>query len=182
MTELRMHLERSADPEVLDWIVQDGLVTGDATFAPGTPAATGVLPPALVELLDAGALSEIVVSAGRIRFVRGETSDWRELAPLIQSLLAGAFQAGAVIRAAQSSAQADQRLAEGVREVLLGVVGDLVRSHGGELELLGVEAGVVKLGLHGACQGCPSAGQTLKVGIEARLRQRFPALTAVESS
>ncbi|MEM0983602.1 MAG: NifU family protein [Planctomycetota bacterium] len=57
-----------------------------------------------------------------------------------------------------------------------------VQSDGGDLELVEVsDTGVVRVRLHGACVGCPSASMTLKVGIERNLREHVPEVTAVEA-
>ena len=39
-------------------------------------------------------------------------------------------------------------------------------SHGGDVELLGVDDGVARLRLHGTCNGCPSSTVTLRNAIE----------------
>ena len=51
---------------------------------------------------------------------------------------------------------------------------------GGDVEFGSFENGIVRLGLRGACQGCPGAQMTLKMGIERRLMQQFPEVKAVE--
>jgi len=56
-----------------------------------------------------------------------------------------------------------------------------VRSDGGDVELVEVTAeGVVKIRLHGACVGCPSSSMTLHMGIERNIREKVPAVVAVE--
>ena len=51
------------------------------------------------------------------------------------------------------------------------------RSHGGEIELVGVsEEGEVTIRLSGACRGCPMSGITLKFGIEEQLRTLVPGV------
>jgi Fe-S cluster biogenesis protein NfuA len=66
-----------------------------------------------------------------------------------------------------------------VRETL-----DLIRprlqADGGDVELVSVEDGVVKVRLTGACGGCPMATMTLKNGIERLLKDRIPEVKAVE--
>ncbi len=47
-------------------------------------------------------------------------------------------------------------------------------SHGGNVELLGVEDGVVRLRLEGSCKGCPSSAQTLKTAIEEAIMAAAP--------
>src|SRR3712207_6367210 len=48
------------------------------------------------------------------------------------------------------------------------------RSHGGKLELLGVEKGKVRVRLSGSCEGCPGTATTLKRVVEEALREGFP--------
>ena len=55
-----------------------------------------------------------------------------------------------------------------------------LQADGGDVELVDVsEAGVVKVKLTGACQGCPMGMQTLKMGIEAHLKKAVPQVTEV---
>ncbi|MBV8857500.1 MAG: NifU family protein [Acidobacteria bacterium] len=54
-------------------------------------------------------------------------------------------------------------------------------SHGGSVELLGVEAGVVRLRLQGSCKTCPSSSATLKLAIEEAIYREAPDVSAVEA-
>jgi Fe-S cluster biogenesis protein NfuA len=56
-----------------------------------------------------------------------------------------------------------------------------LQADGGDVVLLGVEDGVVKVRLTGACGGCPMATLTLKQGIEQRLKELVPEVKAVEA-
>lgn len=55
-----------------------------------------------------------------------------------------------------------------------------VHSHGGEVEVLGVRHGVVRVRLSGACSGCTAAAQTLRHGVEEALRENLPGFVAME--
>ena len=52
--------------------------------------------------------------------------------------------------------------------------------HGGSVELISFEGGVVKVHLGGACLGCPLSPNTLHGWIEGTLRQFFPEIERVE--
>lgn len=54
-------------------------------------------------------------------------------------------------------------------------------SHGGDVELLGVEGGVARLRLQGSCDGCPSSAVTLKLAIEEAIQKAAPELEGVEA-
>jgi Fe-S cluster biogenesis protein NfuA len=67
---------------------------------------------------------------------------------------------------------------EKVKEVLDKVRPYLERD-GGNVELVGVEGGTVKVKLVGACAGCPMSKMTLKNGIEKILKQEIPEVKEV---
>lgn len=56
-----------------------------------------------------------------------------------------------------------------------------LQADGGDVEIVDVVDGVVKVKLVGACMGCPMASMTLTHGIEKRLKQQVPEIKKVES-
>ena len=65
-----------------------------------------------------------------------------------------------------------------VEEILEKIRPALVRD-GGNVELVGVDDGTVKVKLVGACAGCPMSTMTLKNGIERILKQEVPEVKEV---
>jgi Fe-S cluster biogenesis protein NfuA len=56
----------------------------------------------------------------------------------------------------------------------------LLRSHGGNVELLGIAGGAVQLRMEGSCHSCPSSAATLRHTIEEAIYAAAPDVTAVE--
>jgi Fe-S cluster biogenesis protein NfuA len=54
-----------------------------------------------------------------------------------------------------------------------------VQADGGEIELVAVEAGVVKVKLSAACQGCPGQAMTIAMMVEPMLKDRVPGVLSV---
>jgi Fe-S cluster biogenesis protein NfuA len=54
-----------------------------------------------------------------------------------------------------------------------------LQADGGDVELVDVTDGLVKLKLTGACSGCPMSAMTLKMGIERALKQQIPEIKEV---
>jgi Fe-S cluster biogenesis protein NfuA len=52
---------------------------------------------------------------------------------------------------------------------------------GGNVELVDIVDGVVKVRLQGACAGCPMSQMTLKNGIERLIKEDVPEVEAVEA-
>ena len=56
-----------------------------------------------------------------------------------------------------------------------------LQADGGDVELIDVVDGVVKVRLSGACGGCPMSQMTLKMGVERILKQQIPEIKSVET-
>ncbi len=178
----RIHAERTSDDCAIDWIIRDDLMLGTTCVERGdVPPRT---PAPLAALVESGTAARIETRDGAIRVWRSpHTSSWDGLAGQVDNAVHAAFAHGPWIvdaaPTANRSGPADSRLVQGVSELLDGEVGDYITSHGGHMTLLDVSDGVVTLELSGACKGCPAATHTLRMGIETRLRDRYPELRAV---
>ncbi len=65
-----------------------------------------------------------------------------------------------------------------IEEVLNKIRPSLTRD-GGNVELVDVNDGTVKVKLTGACAGCPMSTMTLKMGIEQILKREIPEIKEV---
>ncbi len=52
---------------------------------------------------------------------------------------------------------------------------------GGDIELVDIVDGVVKVRLRGACSSCPMSQITLKQGVERALKEDIPEIVKVEA-
>jgi Fe-S cluster biogenesis protein NfuA len=66
-------------------------------------------------------------------------------------------------------------------EKSLDTIRPALMADGGNVELVDVENGIVKVRLQGACGTCPSALMTLKQGIEVRVKEDVPEIQEVEA-
>ena len=69
---------------------------------------------------------------------------------------------------------------EKVEEVLKGIRPSL-QADGGDVELVDIENGIVKVRLTGACGACPMSQMTLKQGIEQHIKKSIPEVFSVEA-
>jgi Fe-S cluster biogenesis protein NfuA len=56
-----------------------------------------------------------------------------------------------------------------------------LQADGGNIELIDVVDGLVKVKLTGACGGCPMSQMTLKMGVERVLKKEVPEVKSVEA-
>ena len=64
-------------------------------------------------------------------------------------------------------------------DTVLAQVRPALQADGGDVELVEVKEGIVKLKLKGACHGCPMATMTLRNGIERILKEQVPEVKEV---
>lgn len=55
-----------------------------------------------------------------------------------------------------------------------------LRAHGGDVALVGINDGIVRLRLEGNCHGCPSSAATMKSTIEEAIYASAPEVTSIE--
>jgi Fe-S cluster biogenesis protein NfuA len=66
-------------------------------------------------------------------------------------------------------------------ELALTKIRPMLQRDGGDIELVDVNDGIVKVRLTGACKGCPMSQMTLKQGVEKLLMQEVPGLKQVQA-
>ena len=66
-------------------------------------------------------------------------------------------------------------------EQALEKIRPMLQRDGGDIELVEVKDGVVKVRLTGACKGCPMSQMTLKQGVEKLLLKEVPGLKEVQA-
>ena len=70
----------------------------------------------------------------------------------------------------------EEEVEEGLESVRPMLIQD-----GGNVELVDIDDGVVKLRLVGSCTSCSSSTMTLKMGIEKALKKAIPMVRCVEA-
>jgi len=66
-------------------------------------------------------------------------------------------------------------------ETVLETIRPSLMADGGNVELVDIDDGVVKLRLVGSCSSCSSSTMTLKMGIERALKKAVPMVRCIES-
>ena len=64
---------------------------------------------------------------------------------------------------------------------VIEMVRERLQYDGGDIKLVGIEDGVVKVKLQGACAGCPMSQMTLKNFVEVAIKKEVPGIKRVEA-
>ena len=74
----------------------------------------------------------------------------------------------------------DQTIEDKVRKVLDEIRPNL-QADGGDVGLVEINNGIVKVKLKGSCAGCPMSQMTVKWGVEQYLKKKIPEIKTVEA-
>jgi Fe-S cluster biogenesis protein NfuA len=186
-----MHAERTPNPDSVKWVVS-AEVTPDAGFigftdadeaAPSSLAPSSLAPsPLAASLLGVEGVVQVFLGPDFITVSKRPEVDWAELAqPVVERIKAWAESGEPAVEAgyAAGSIGDEEPVVARIREILERDIRPYVAQDGGEIGFAGYSDGVVKVHLRGACAGCPSSTVTLKMGIEARLKEELPEVHSV---
>lgn len=81
--------------------------------------------------------------------------------------------AGVLLAAYGLGPQSDETSAQRAVQAALAEVRPYLHSHGGDMEVVSIVDGVVRLRLHGMCDGCSAASSTMTDRVEAALRTHW---------
>ena len=70
-------------------------------------------------------------------------------------------------------------LSKAVAEIIASEVNPVVASHGGHVDLIGVDDGKAIIAFGGGCQGCGMVDVTLKQGVEVMIKDNVPEISEV---
>lgn len=144
--------------------------------AAGSPLAEAIF------AIPAGGVAEVIVSGNLVTVVKRGPTPWTAIGKAVGAAIRAALSTSAPAvtpRESAATATDDDALYEQVAELFESKVNPMVARHGGAVELIDVQDGVVMLRMGGGCQGCGMADVTLRQGIEAMLRQHVPEVKSL---
>ena len=168
-----MHAETLAsDHAAVRWVVSHGdlpsgdLPSGRLVSAPGR----------LGQLLSGGVLRTVLTEPCGVTMWLAPGGTWRSAGDDVRQALQSAL---AQLEHWVVDPDEDGTLQRIAQDVLAGPVGDYVRSHGGDVVVRDVSAGVLDVAFDGACSTCSASGVTLHDRLESAIRERYPRLRGV---
>ena len=177
----RMHAERTPNPNSIKWVMGRRIVEGTASASFQAPPAREVSPLAH-QLFSVDGVEGVFFAANFATVSKSEEAEWVDIAqPIVDALKnhlgsgEPALGPGYQAVAAEASGAVVQRICR----VLDDEIRPAVARDGGDILFVGFREGVVELQMRGACSGCPSASATLKMAVEARLREEVPEVREV---
>lgn len=126
--------------------------------------------------------SAVYVGTDFITVTKADWVDWEILAEPLSSLIQEHVDRGEPIVIDLNNTEVtynDTDIVKQIKQVLNTEVRPAVAQDGGDILFVKYENNNVYVHMQGACSGCPSSTETLKYGIEARLKELFPEINEV---
>ncbi len=160
------------------FVVSESLLDGARRFASPESAVGSPLAEALFAI---GGVSEVLVSGGTVTVTKDGPATWQVTGKAVGAAIRAVLASGVppVAAAAPAASADDEALYTRVADLFEAEINPAVAQHGGFVDLLDVQDGVVMLRMGGGCQGCGMADVTLRQGIEKALRQRVPEIAGI---
>ena len=109
----------------------------------------------------------VLVAARSAQYLEGTTLDYKE------TLMGGGFSFE------NPNPLWVDELSKAVAEIIASEVNPVVASHGGHVDLIGVDDGKAIIAFGGGCQGCGMVDVTLKQGVEVMIKDNVPEISEV---
>lgn len=184
----RMHAERTPNPNSIKWVLGQpvagdlGSASFDEAAGDDTPAVTPAVSPLAVAVLAVDGVLSVYLGPTFVTVTKNASSEWTDLAaPIVAAIKAWAATGDPALGAdfEPPKTESSDVVVEQIRTILERDIRPYVEQDGGEISFAGYRDGIVEVVLQGACAGCPSSSITLKMGIEARLKEEIPEVKSV---
>lgn len=190
--------EMTPNPQTMRFVADRVLTESPREFK--TPQET-ISSPLARKLFGFPWTAGVFIGRDFVSVTKQDWVDWETLAEPLAGLIAehlergepvlhasaaktGATGTGTEI-ASSSSGEAisadDSPAVQLIKKILNDEIRPAVALDGGDIVFHKYENGIVHLFMQGACSGCPSSTMTLKMGIEARLKEALPEIREVVS-
>jgi Fe-S cluster biogenesis protein NfuA len=139
-------------------------------FTPGEPDQ----PDLAVRLLAVRGVRSILLRDNTLTVEREPDHPWPEIDAGIDIALREHLLLCGPPEGPLSSSNDTDSIESQIRAVVAEKLLPAIHRDGGDLEVIGYSAGVVKVSMVGACRTCPSSSLTLRLGVEKTLKEAFP--------
>ena len=166
-------------------VMPEGMGTNTAQFSGIDEASSS---PLARRLFAVDGVAAVFFGSDFISITKADSHDWFTIKPGILAAIMEHYASGMpIIDNADGDSDtgadtgADSETVQQIKHLLDTRVRPAVAMDGGDIVFKSFENGVVTLYMRGACAGCPSAGATLKMGIENLLRHYIPEVQEVQA-
>ncbi len=176
---VKVWAEETPNPQSRKFLVNQKIADGMHDFPSSEEAAHS---PLATKLFGFPWMQAVFIGENFITITKQEWVDWTILEQPLCGLLKEHIQnkeAVVLDKTANDEGLTDTDDVRLIKRVLEREIRPQVALDGGDVVFHKYEDGILQLKMLGACNGCPSSSQTLKLGIEVRLKEVLPEIKEV---
>lgn len=182
MNNITVTSEQTPNPATLKFNFSDKIADGQFDFPNVESTDTS---PLAAKIFGFPWVSAVFIGENFMTITKQDWVEWSVLANPLSGLLAEHLSSGQPILVKKTVDPDinlnDSPIIKQIKQVLKDEIRPVVALDGGDIVFSKYENTVLYVQMKGACNGCPSSQATLKDGIEVRMKQAIPEITAVEA-
>lgn len=167
---LELRARETPNPNGRLYLADRWLAVGRPAFFAHAPGA----PPLAARVLAIPGVRSVLFRDNTVTVERDVDIPWDGLDRAVDAALREHFLLCGHALTSEDLPERDDPLEAAVARVLQERIAPGIHKDGGDIELVGVTDGVVRVSMHGACRSCPASTATLRLGVERTLREAFP--------
>lgn len=181
-----VRFETTPNPQTLRFSVETTLTDTPVEFKTATEAQFS---PLAKKLFGFPWAAGVYVGRDFVTVTKQDWVDWDVIAEPLAGLIEEHLESGQPVvaprptaadgNAATAADPGDSAQVTEIKRVLNEEIRPMVAQDGGDVTFAKFENGIVYVNMQGSCAGCPSSTMTLKMGIEARLKDAVPEIVEV---
>ena len=177
--------EDTPNPSTLKFI--PGVQVMDSSTVHFSSIDEALVSPLARRLFAVDGVTDIFLGQDFISVSKTDSHEWFTIKPGVLAAIMEHYASGLPVMettpddATTIDESNDSEAVKQIKHLLDTRVRPAVAMDGGDIIFKSFEDGVVTLFLRGACQGCPSATATLKMGVENMLRHYIPEVREVRA-
>lgn len=182
---MTIYTEITPNPATLKFVANTILLSSGSADFPDESAANDA--PLAKKLFELAFVKGVFIGYNFVSVTKDEGTEWESVIPSLKSTIKAFLESGEPIinglkeEAAEENAEETDPTIRRIKQLLDENIRPAVAMDGGDVIFEGFTDGKVMLRLQGACSGCPSSTQTLKMGIEGLLTRMVPEVKTVEA-
>ena len=170
------------NPHAIMLKVQEILVqSGTHEFTPADDTSGAPLASAL---LGIDGIELVLIAPRFVTLRKSQSLDWPDLIPVAKQAMRDFLATGQMAVMESEDLGMDPKKMGEVEQQIIRLLDDEIRPavamDGGDINFMSFENGIVNIQMTGACGTCPSATETLKMGVERLLMEEIPEVRGVE--
>lgn len=166
--------EPTSNPAVCRFTVDCAVYPGGSAYFGNREAAK--LSPLAEKIFEIADVENILIVENQVTISKSGLEPWPVIGKQIGAKIREHIRSGlpAVSEEYVRALPSESDVRKMIQGLLDNEINPALGMHGGWVELIDVRQNSLFLRLGGGCQGCASAGATLKLGIERAIRESFP--------